>query len=442
MTTTEQLYQLYLQHPVISTDTRKIAKGSLFFALKGDKFDANTFAQKALEAGAAYAIIDNPEYKTGDKFLLIDDVLTALQQLATHHRRQLSIPVIGLTGTNGKTTTKELINAVLSQRFKTLATQGNLNNHIGVPLTILSINSSHEMAVIEMGANHQKEIELLCSIAQPTHGLITNVGKAHLEGFGGIGGVKKGKGELYDYLDQFGSTAFINSDDATLLKMQEDRGLKNVIYYGKSINPDNLVSGKLLDNSPFLTLKWNDRQSVSYTVKTQLTGAYNLDNILAAICIGTYFEMSTDEINSGIEGYQPKNNRSQIMNTATNTLICDFYNANPSSMFVAIENMDKMQADRKVLILGDMFEMGNEAAVEHTAVIEKAMNAQVDERIFIGKEFSSQQTEVQNTNLINTTFYITAEDAIVGLKTAPITNATILIKGSRGMALERLVELF
>jgi UDP-N-acetylmuramoyl-tripeptide--D-alanyl-D-alanine ligase len=450
MTTTEQLYQLYLQHPVISTDTRKIIKGSLFFALKGDKFDANTFAQKAIEAGAAYAIIDNPEYKTGDKFLLVDDVLTALQQLATHHRRQLSIPVIGLTGTNGKTTTKELINAVLSQRFKTLATQGNLNNHIGVPLTILSINSSHQMAVIEMGANHQKEIELLCSIAQPTHGLITNVGKAHLEGFGGIEGVKKGKGELYDYLGQAvdledgicGGTVFINNDDATLLNMQQDRGLKNVVYYGKNINSNNLVNGKLLENSPFLTLKWCNRQSASYNVKTQLTGAYNLDNILAAICVGSYFELSTEEINNGIEGYQPKNNRSQIMQTATNTLICDFYNANPSSMFVAIENMDKMQANRKVLILGDMFEMGSEAAIEHTAVIEKAMNAQVDERIFIGKEFSSQQTEVQNTNLINTTFYITAEDAIVGLKTAPITNATILIKGSRGMALERLVELF
>jgi UDP-N-acetylmuramoyl-tripeptide--D-alanyl-D-alanine ligase len=298
------------------------------------------------------------------------------------------------------------------------------------------------MAVIEMGANHQKEIELLCSIAQPTHGLITNVGKAHLEGFGGVEGVKKGKGELYDYLGKSGSTAFVNSDDVILLKMQQDRGLNNVVYYGKNINPNNLVSGKLLENSPFLTLKWNDRQSASYNVKTQLTGAYNLDNILAAICVGTYFELTTDEINNGIEGYQPKNNRSQIMQTATNTLICDFYNANPSSMFVAIENMDNMQADRKVLILGDMFEMGNEAAIEHTAVIEKAMNAQVDERIFIGKEFSSQQTEVQNTNLMNTTFYITAEDAIVGLKTTPITNATILIKGSRGMALERLVELF
>jgi UDP-N-acetylmuramoyl-tripeptide--D-alanyl-D-alanine ligase len=445
-TTTEQLYQLFLQHPAISTDTRKIAPGSLFFALKGDKFDANTFAQKAVEAGAKYAVIDNPKYALGKQFLLVDDVLTALQDLARYHRSQLSIPVIGLTGTNGKTTTKELINAVLSQRFKTLATQGNLNNHIGVPLTILTIDSSHEMAVIEMGANHQKEIELLCSIAQPTHGLITNVGKAHLEGFGGIEGVKKGKGELYDYLAQAGypesKIAFVNSDDATLLEMQKARDLKNVVHYGKNANQDNLVSGKLLDNSPFLTLKWNDRKSSSYNVKSQLTGSYNLDNILAAICIGCFFGLNYDEINQGIEGYQPKNNRSQIMQTATNTLICDFYNANPSSMFVAIENMDKVQAAYKVMILGDMFEMGLESAVEHTSVIQKAMNAHVDERIFIGKDFSSQQSEVQNTNLINTTFYLTAEDAIIGLKTNPITNATILIKGSRGMALERLVELF
>lgn len=442
MTTINQLYQLYLQHPVISTDTRKIAPGSLFFALKGDKFDANTFAQKAVEAGAAYAVIDNPEYATGAQLLLVDDVLTALQNLASHHRSQLNIPVIGLTGTNGKTTTKELINAVLSQRFKILATQGNLNNHIGVPLTILTINSSHQMAVIEMGANHQKEIALLCSIAQPTHGLITNVGKAHLEGFGGVEGVKKGKGELYDYLRSESRVAFVNSDDTTLLEMQKARDLKDVVYYGKNGNSDNLVSGKLLDNSPLLTFKWHDRKSSSYNVKSQLTGSYNLDNILAAACIGCFFGLDSDEINQGIEGYQPKNNRSQITKTSTNTLICDFYNANPSSMFVAIENMDKVQASHKVMILGDMFEMGAESAVEHTSVIEKAMSANVDERIFIGKDFSSQQTEVDNTNLINTTFYMTAEDAITGLKTNPITNATILIKGSRGMALERLVELF
>ncbi|TWR29805.1 UDP-N-acetylmuramoyl-tripeptide--D-alanyl-D-alanine ligase [Mucilaginibacter pallidiroseus] len=445
MTTTDQLYQIYLQHPVISTDTRKIADGSLFFALKGDKFDANTFAQKALESGAAYAIIDNADYKTSDKFLLVDDVLTALQQLAAHHRRQLNIAVIGLTGTNGKTTTKELINAVLSQKFNTLATQGNLNNHIGVPLTILTINNTHQMAVIEMGANHQKEIALLCSIAQPSHGMITNVGKAHLEGFGGVEGVKIGKGEMYDYLKEHageGRFAFINSDDATLLKMAEDRGLDNVVYYGKGHNTNNLVCGKLLDSSPLLKLKWNNRNSSSYNVSTQLTGSYNLDNILAAICIGSYFGLTADEIDQGVEGYQPKNNRSQITKTATNTLICDFYNANPSSMFVAIDNMDKMGATNKVLILGDMFEMGDESAAEHTAVIKKALEANVEERIFIGKEFSSQQTEAQSSALTNTTFYLTAEDALIGLKAKPISGATILIKGSRGMALERLVELF
>ena len=441
MTTIDQLYNLYLQHPIISTDTRNIAAGSMFFALKGDKFDANTFAKQSVEAGAAFAVIDNPIYAEGDRFLLVDDVLTALQDLATHHRRQLQIPVIGLTGTNGKTTTKELINSVLSQRFKTLATQGNLNNHIGVPLTILKINNTHQMAVIEMGANHQKEIALLSSIAQPTHGLITNVGKAHLEGFGGVEGVKKGKGELYDYLLSSDGVAFINSDDAVLTQMQQARGIKNIIYYGKAPNTENTVSGRLLESSPLLTLKWNDRKSVSYNVKSQLTGAYNLDNILAAICIGTYFELTADEINDGIESYQPTNNRSQIVQTATNTLICDFYNANPSSMFVAIDNIDKMPAVRKVLILGDMFEMGDDAAVEHTAVIQKAMDAHVTERIFIGKEFSSQQTEAEGSDLSSATFFLTAEDAITGLRTNPIKDATILIKGSRGMALERLVEL-
>jgi UDP-N-acetylmuramoyl-tripeptide--D-alanyl-D-alanine ligase len=451
MTTTEQLYQLYLQHPVISTDTRKIAPGSIFFALKGDKFDANTFAQKAIETGAAYAVIDNPEYQLGEQYLLVDDVLTTLQDLARYHRRQLQIPVIGLTGTNGKTTTKELINAVLSQHFKTQATQGNLNNHIGVPLTILTIDATHEAAVIEMGANHQKEIELLCSIAQPSHGLITNVGKAHLEGFGGIEGVKKGKGELYDYLapqppkggvlELHGGTVFVNSDDTVLMEMANARGLKNVVYYGSN-GSNNLISGHIVENAPLLTLQWtNNISGESHTVKTQLTGAYNLNNILAAISIGTYFKLSTDEINSGIEGYQPQNNRSQIVQTATNTLICDYYNANPSSMFVAIENIGKIDAKRKVLILGDMFEMGQESPAEHAAVLQKALDTPVDERIFIGKDFLSQQSKAKSQNL-NVTFYPTAEDAIFGLRTNPIKNSTILIKGSRGMALERLVELF
>ncbi|MDB4927494.1 UDP-N-acetylmuramoyl-tripeptide--D-alanyl-D-alanine ligase [Mucilaginibacter sp.] len=439
MTTTEQLYQLYLQHQAISTDTRKIGAGSLFFALKGDKFDANTFAQQAIEAGAAYAVIDNPEYKFNDRCLLVADVLTALQDLARHHRKQLTIPVIGLTGTNGKTTTKELINAVLSQHFTTLATQGNLNNHIGVPLTVLSINASHQMAVIEMGANHIKEIELLCSIAQPTHGLITNVGKAHLEGFGSIEGVKIAKGELYDWLAPNG-VAFINSGNTILTEMADQRKFAvPPVFYGDAI--DDLVSGEIIENAPLLSVEWtNNSSGESYVVKTQLTGAYNLDNILAAICIGVYFKLPAVEINRGIEGYQPKNNRSQIVQTATNTLICDYYNANPSSMMVAIDNIGKITANRKVLILGDMFEMGAESAIEHKAVMEKALDTEVDERIFIGKEF--QQAAFIMNYRPSTMVYPTAEEAIAGLKANPIKNSTILIKGSRGMALERLVELF
>ncbi len=442
MITTEELYQLYKKHPAISTDTRKIAPGSIFFALKGDKFDANTFAEQSIAAGAAYAVVDNPTYKLGEQYLLVDDVLSTLQDLARHHRRQLTIPVVGLTGTNGKTTTKELINSVLSQHFNTYATQGNLNNHIGVPLTILSINDTHQAAVIEMGANHQKEIELLCSISQPTHGLITNVGKAHLEGFGGVEGVKKGKGELYDFMKASNGVTFVNSDSADLMKMQNDRSLKNVIFYG-SIDLINLVSGQLTENSPYLSLQWtNNETGKSYDVKSQLTGAYNLDNILAAICIGVYFKLTAEEINAGISGYQPKNNRSQITTTTTNTLICDYYNANPSSMFVAIENIGKIKADHKVLVLGDMFEMGDESAAEHEAVIKKALETPVDERIFIGGEFYKAVKSMDHRPSTMDKFYPTVEDAIAGLKANPIKNATVLIKGSRGMALERLVELF
>jgi UDP-N-acetylmuramoyl-tripeptide--D-alanyl-D-alanine ligase len=462
--TTDKLYPLFLQHPVICTDTRKITNGCLFFALKGDKFDANTFAEQAIADGAAYAVIDDPIYQLNEKYILVDDVLTALQGLARHHRQQLTIPVIGLTGTNGKTTTKELINAVLSQKFTVLATQGNLNNHIGVPLTILSINNAHEIAVIEMGANHQKEIELLCSIARPTHGLITNIGKAHLEGFGGVEGIKKGKGELYDFLawqdgnpDSYhggkdagddvegwkpDGLAFVNGDDPVLMAMQQARSLKNVVLYGTK-NKDNKVSGKILENSPLLTIQWlNNNTGDSYVVNTHLTGAYNLDNILAAICIGVYFDMEPGFINKGIEGYQPQNNRSQIKATATNTLICDYYNANPSSMFVAIENIGKLKAGRKVLVLGDMFELGDESAAEHEGVIRKALATDVDERIFIGKDFAAQKWKFKGDKLKNATFHATVEDAITGLKIKPVKNSTILIKGSRGMALERLVNLF
>jgi len=432
----QDLYQLYLQHPVISTDTRKIASGSLFFALKGDKFDANTFAAQALEAGAAYAVIDNAAYRLSDRCILVDDVLSTLQNLARYHRKQLQIPVIGLTGTNGKTTTKELINAILSQQFTTLATQGNLNNHIGVPLTILSINNTHQMAVIEMGANHQKEIALLCTIAQPTHGLITNVGKAHLEGFGGVEGVKIGKGEMYDYLKATEGIAFVNSDSPDLMLMKETRGLVNVNYYGR-LSALNTISGNLSDNGSYLALNWKIAgRDQKYHTSTQLTGNYNLDNVLAAICIGHYFKLSPEQINAGIEGYQPKNNRSQILKTNTNTLICDYYNANPSSMMVAIDNLSKMQAAQKVMILGDMFEMGDEAAAEHENVLKAALATAGAKVIFVGKEFSLLKSDHNEA-----TFYATAEDAMAGLQAEPITNSTVLLKGSRGMALERLVTL-
>lgn len=430
----EKLYELYQQHPVISTDTRKIAAGSLFFALKGDKFDANTFAAQALEAGAAYAIIDNAQYRISDQYILVDDVLQTLQDLAKYHRKQLQIPVIGLTGSNGKTTTKELINSVLSQHFNTYATQGNLNNHIGVPLSVLSINPSHEVAVIEMGANHQREIAMLSEIAQPTHGLITNVGKAHLEGFGGPEGVKKGKGELYDYLKATGGIIFLNTDSPKLVDMKAERELQNTIGYGTQ--PDgNYIWGKLTNNSPYVALEWYDEQGNAHKVQSNLTGAYNIDNILVAICIGAFLKLSIAEINAGIESYQPVNNRSQIKHTETNVLICDYYNANPSSMVVAIDNISIMDAKTKVLILGDMFEMGEDSPAEHEAIIQKAILAPVDERIFIGKHFYEQRLG------FSADFYETAEDAIKAIKEKPIKNATVLIKGSRGMALERLVEL-
>ena len=438
MITIPQLYSIYLQYPVVCTDTRAIKNDCIFFALKGDRFDANEFAKQAIESGAAFAIIDNPAYKLNNQFLLVPDVLKALQDLARYHRKQITIPVIGLTGSNGKTTTKELIYAVLSQHFNTLATQGNLNNHIGVPLTILSINSNHEIAVIEMGANHQKEIAFLSGISMPTHGLITNVGKAHLEGFGGVEGVKKGKGELYDFLSRDPEgIVFVNSNSADLMKMQAGRGLTNTIFYGHNFK-GNLVNGWLIKNSPFLSVEWvNVPANKTYEVKTQLTGAYNLDNILAAISIGITFGLTDEAINKGIASYAPQNNRSQILQTLTNTVICDYYNANPSSMQVAIENITKLEAKHKVLILGDMFEMGEEAAHEHLTIAKKAIEVQADLLVFIGKEFHTIREGFQNSR--GFLFFETTKEAIEYLRANPINNATILIKGSRGMALEKLI---
>lgn len=435
MVSTEQLYEIYLQHPVICTDTRKITPNCVFFALKGENFDGNSFAMQALEAGAAFAIVDR---RVGEdpRLLLVKDGLTALQDLARHHRQKLEIPVIGITGSNGKTTTKELLYAVLSQRYCTFATQGNLNNHIGVPLSVLSITAAHKMAIIEMGANHQKEIELLCSISQPSHGLITNIGKAHLEGFGGIEGVKIGKGELYAYLSQSEGIAFVNHDSHDLMGMSRKHELNNVVFYGRGV--DNYVSGDLVANEPFLQVAWqlgrveiDDHQHV---VNTRLTGAYNLDNILAAIAVGSLFGLRAEEINAGISGYEPNNNRSQISKTDNNTLICDYYNANPSSMAAALDNLQQLQTAQKVIILGDMFELGDESPAEHAAIVKKALQIGAARSIFIGKDFLDQQEK-------GGAFYANTEEAYEALQQHPVKGATVLVKGSRGMKLEKLIEL-
>lgn len=430
--TIPQFYQQYLAHPIICTDTRKIIEGSLFFALKGDNFNANTFAEKALENGAALAIIDEADYKIDDRFILVEDVLTTLQELAKYHRKQLNIPVIGLTGSNGKTTTKELIFSVLSQKFKAQATRGNLNNHIGVPLTLLEIKPETEIAIIEMGANHQKEIEMLSHFCMPTHGLITNVGKAHLEGFGGFEGVKKGKGELYDYLEISGGITFINQDNEHLTKMASSRKLKHIISYGAS--KTNEIYGELLQNNPFLEVKWGF-QNEDYQVKSQMTGIYNFENILVAVAIGKHFGLSTQEINKGIAEYAPQNSRSQIIKTEKNTVIGDYYNANPSSMLVAIENIAKLDANKKVLILGDMFELGDEASLEHKMVLEKALSYKFDKVVFIGEEF------FKLNSFTNAHFFKTTKEATINLQENPIINALVLLKGSRSMQLESLMSL-
>ncbi len=429
---TAQLYKIYQLHSKICTDTRKIISGSLFFALKGDNFDANKFAMLAIEQGAAFAVIDRVEFKVDDRFILVDNTLLALQQLATYHRQQLNIPVIGLTGSNGKTTTKELIFSVLSQKFNTQATIGNLNNHIGVPLTLLEIKPGCEVAIIEMGANHQKEIEQLCQICQPNFGLITNVGKAHLEGFGGFEGVKKGKGELYDFLEKNNGIVFINKNNSHLLEMANSRQFKDVVFYGADIQ--NFVSGKLLKNDPLLEIEWFHKGE-KYQVKSKLTGIYNFENILAAIAIGLQFSLSADEINLGISSYEPTNNRSQIINTSKNTVIGDFYNANPSSMIVAIENLAKLNASKKVLILADMFELGKEAAVEHEHILQIALSYNFSKIIFIGEEF------YKVNELASAVFCRSTKDAEVELKTNPIKGALILLKGSRSMKLEGLMAL-
>ena len=427
----EQLYTIYKNFPLISTDTRNIKQDSIFFALKGANFNGNAFADQALANGAKYVVIDEIEYVKGDQYILVSDVLEALQELAKYHRKQLDIPVIGITGTNGKTTSKELLYAVLSQKFKTFATKGNLNNHIGVPLSLLAIDETYDIAIIEMGANHIGEIAFLSNISQPTHGLITNVGKAHLEGFGSFEGVKKTKGELYDYLQDHKGTLFLQSDNDYLKEMAAQRNFEKVVRYGFSSIND--VIGKLIIADPYLSIEWqSSSHNDKYQVSTNLTGSYNTENFLAAIAVGVFFDMEPALINQGVESYVPQNNRSQITKTSKNTIVADFYNANASSMAAALDNMDVLTANNKMVILGDMFELGEESSKEHQLVIHKALKLDLKRLIFIGKEFYANRVE-------GAEFYLTTDevkDAVSNIK-----DAFILLKASRGMAFEKLTEV-
>lgn len=438
---TESLYSLFLRYPQITTDTRQIVPNSLYFALKGEHFDGNAFAQQALDLGAAHAIIDNPQFLIDERCILVENVLESLQDLARYHRRQYTIPIIGLTGSNGKTTTKELLNAVLSEKFSVLATKGNLNNHIGVPLTLLQLRKETEIAIIEMGANHPGEIGLLCSIAEPTHGLITNVGKAHLEGFGSFDGVKKTKGELYDFLSSHGGTLFLQGSNTHLREMALARfgDLEDtVVFYGPG--EENTVSGKVLNVNPYLELEWM-AEGKQYVVHTQITGHYNLENVLAAVAVGKHFGVSDERINAGITGYMPKNNRSQLVKTEKgNMVVGDFYNANASSMQVALENFKQMDLHLpKVLVLGDMFELGEAAVEEHLHVYKQASALGVNRMLFIGANFYGLLSQLKPES--SAEFYPNLAAAREALEQNTVKNSLILLKGSRGIALEKLMDL-
>lgn len=419
--TIEKLYNAFLKCSSVSTDTRKITSKCMFFALKGGNFNGNTFALEAIEKGALFVVIDEDKYNVHQQCILVDNVLETLQRLASHHRKTLNIPVIALTGSNGKTTTKELINAVLSTTYITSATKGNLNNHIGVPLTLLEFTNDTEIGIVEMGANHQKEIEFLSNIVLPDFGLITNFGKAHLEGFGGIEGVIKGKSELYDHLKSHNKLIFINGNDKTQIEQIGD--YEKIIKFGSNMS--------MVSSQPFINLKFNDTH-----VKTHLTGAYNYNNIAVAIAVGTYFKVDDNSICKAIENYIPTNNRSQIIEKNTNKIILDAYNANPTSMIAALDNFGSLNESGKIVILGDMFELGNEAETEHQSISDYTQKFNIEHVYLVGEHFF----KTSNTSNIITCFQ-SFEDLKKELTNSPLQNKYILIKGSRGMALERVLDI-
>jgi UDP-N-acetylmuramoyl-tripeptide--D-alanyl-D-alanine ligase len=421
-----QIHACFLQCSSISIDTRKIEKNSFFVALKGTNFDANTFAKEAIEKGAKYVLIDNSEYYLNEQTILVSDCLNTLQNLASFHRKQLNTKIIALTGSNGKTTTKELFQAVLSKKYKTKATYGNLNNHIGVPLTLLSFTYETEIGIVEMGANHQKEIAFLCEMAQPDYGYITNFGKAHLEGFGGVDGVIKGKSEMYDYLIKANKKVFVNLEDP----IQYSKTMKMDQITFSTSQPNSFVYIDKISANPFVKINYQNSE-----IQSNLIGLYNATNIIAAITVGCYFKIENNDIKQALENYQPDNNRSQIINKKNNEIILDAYNANPSSMEVALQNFIQLDKISKIAVLGDMFELGQESIQEHQNIVNILyINADFDCHI-IGKEFYSAKK--QKSNLF---FYQTFDEFSKYLQKNPFENSFILIKGSRGMALERTLQ--
>lgn len=437
----EELYKIYQSHPIVTTDTRQCEVGSIFFALKGETFDGNKFAQNALDAGCSYVVVDEAEYvvEGDERYIHVDDVLCTLQQLAAYHRQQLSIPVLQITGTNGKTTTKELVSAVLSKKYKTLYTQGNLNNHIGVPRTLLRIRPEHKVAVIETGANHPGEIAFLCKMVQADYGLITNVGRAHLEGFGSFEGVKATKGELYDDLAERGKAIFLNCFDDDLAEMAAQRG---GVPFAENprLEVQPYIEGRVSDCNRFLQIQWReDDWSPWHTVQTNLIGAYNIANLRAAITVGLFFDVDAADIDAALTEYKPTNSRSEFRDTGKNQLIVDAYNANPSSMSVALDNFQFVEAERKMVILGDMRELGADSEAEHQKVVEKVLATKVGQAWFVGSNFAAVPSE--KFDGLTYRLFPSVEEVKATLLAEPLTGWTILVKGSNGTKLFQLPEL-
>lgn len=435
MSTIESLYSIFLQHPFLSTDSRKITPGCIFFALRGDNFDGNAFAAAALEAGAARAVADDPSLPDMPGLIRVENALKTLQDLARRHRRQFSVPVIGITGSNGKTTTKELVSAVLASQYKTHFTQGNLNNHIGVPLTLLAMPADTEVAVIEMGANKRGDIAELCGIAEPSHGLITNIGKAHLEGFGGLEGVKLGKSEMYRFLETTEGVAFLNRDEAFLPELV--KGVKKVIPYGKvdSLTGElGIMEIKLLAEHPFLEVAFLSSAREEITAFTQLIGRYNFGNVATAIALGKYFKVPAQQIKKAVESYAPSNLRSQIIRKGSNTIVVDAYNANPTSMRNALMTFAAMEASHRIAILGDMLELGEVAPSEHQAILGLALEKGIEQIILVGPIFGAIPRP-------GGVLHFQDQQQLAGwIATHPFSNAHLLLKGSRRIGLERLID--